>query len=146
MRPSERRNKDARISSLSNGAREDTPPRRLPQLQLYPESELRQSHERDVDDNFADCAAPTGLKGSFWSSSPRYHPKKQRPFLGDPGEAWGLATVAPPARRETRARLINKSHLQNCLLLADKRQGTTLVVPEMVHSDSGFSRCLDANK
>jgi hypothetical protein len=21
--------------------------------------------------------------------TPRYHPKKQRPFLGDPGEAWG---------------------------------------------------------
>jgi hypothetical protein len=30
--------------------------------------------------------------------------------------------------------------LQNCLQLADTRQGTTEVVPEMAHPDSGFSR------
>jgi hypothetical protein len=35
--------------------------------------------------------------------------------------------------------------LQNCLQLADKRQGTTLVVPQKAHSDSGFSRCGIAN-
>jgi len=29
--------------------------------------------------------------------SPRYHPKKQMPFLGDPGSA-GLITIAPTAR------------------------------------------------
>jgi hypothetical protein len=38
-----------------------------------------------------------------------------------------------------------ESHLQNCLQLADMRQGTTSVVPQMAHSDSGFSRCGIAN-
>jgi hypothetical protein len=37
------------------------------------------------------------------------------------------------------------SRLQNCLSLADKRQGTTSVVPQMAHSDSGFSRCEISN-
>jgi hypothetical protein len=33
------------------------------------------------------------------------------------------------------------SLLQNYLQLADKRQGTTSVVPQMVHYNSVFSRC-----
>jgi hypothetical protein len=37
------------------------------------------------------------------------------------------------------------SHLQNCLQLVDKRQGTTSVVPQMARYDSGFSRCGIAN-
>jgi hypothetical protein len=32
------------------------------------------------------------------------------------------------------------SPLQSCLQLADMRQGTTSVVPQMVHPDSGISR------
>jgi hypothetical protein len=39
-----------------------------------------------------------------------------------------------------------KSLLQNCLQSADMRQGTTSVVPQMVHSDSGFSRCGIVNR
>jgi hypothetical protein len=35
--------------------------------------------------------------------------------------------------------------MQNCLPLVDMRQGTTLVVPQMAHPDSGFSRCEIAN-
>jgi hypothetical protein len=37
------------------------------------------------------------------------------------------------------------SFLQNCLRLADVRQGTTSVVPQKAHSGSGFSRCGIAN-
>ena len=33
------------------------------------------------------------------------------------------------------------SHLQNCLQSEDMCQGTTSVVLQMAHSDSGFSRC-----
>jgi hypothetical protein len=37
------------------------------------------------------------------------------------------------------------SLMQNCFPLADMRQGTTSVVPQMTHFDSVFSRCVTAN-
>jgi hypothetical protein len=55
-----------------------------------------------------------------------------------------LSAPCPSSRRLLAKGCENakpKSYLQNYLPLADKRQGTTSVVPQMAHSDSGFSRC-----
>jgi hypothetical protein len=44
-----------------------------------------------------------------------------------------------------RTRDVSLSLLQNCLQSGDICQGTTSVVPQMAHSNSGFSRCGIAN-
>jgi hypothetical protein len=82
-------------------------------------------------------------------SPPKYHPQKAGTANPVPASfCLHPASIGSKSCRWLWNSLLKfnpASLLQNCLQLADKRQGMTSVVPQMDQTDFGFSRCGIAN-